>query len=49
MLKNGAYSDFTVICEKKEWKVHKFILSRCSYFKVIVNERCAFKVCHSVN
>lgn len=49
MLYNGSFSDFTVICGKQEWKVHKVILSRCSYFRPIVSEQSAFKVRHPVN
>jgi hypothetical protein len=26
-LKDGSYSDFTITCHGREWKVHKFLLS----------------------
>ncbi|KAH8757254.1 hypothetical protein F5883DRAFT_683943 [Diaporthe sp. PMI_573] len=32
LLKSGEFSDFTVICGNREWKVHKNILSKVPYF-----------------
>ncbi|KAG6360898.1 hypothetical protein INS49_011966 [Diaporthe citri] len=43
MLESGSFSDFTVICGKQEWKAHRLVLSRCSYFKPIVSEQSGFK------
>lgn len=48
MLESGDLSDFTMICDGEELKVHRFVLSRCSYFKPMVSEP-AVKVRHSVN
>lgn len=44
MLESGALSDFTVICGNQEWKVHRFVLSRCPYFKPMVSKVSPFKV-----
>ncbi|KAJ0117326.1 hypothetical protein J7T55_003739 [Diaporthe amygdali] len=43
MLESGALSDFTVVCGIQEWKVHRFVLSRCPYFKPMVSKESAFK------
>ncbi|KAG6358053.1 hypothetical protein INS49_013937 [Diaporthe citri] len=36
LLETGEFSDFTIVCGDREWKVHKAILSKVPYFNATV-------------
>ncbi|KKY31155.1 putative btb poz domain-containing protein [Diaporthe ampelina] len=36
LLESGEFSDFTIVCGDREWKVHKAILSKVPYFNATV-------------
>lgn len=42
LLESGLYSDATITCGERTWKVHKNIIRRCEWFKKAFNGK--FKV-----